>query len=83
MMKVILETRRLNKIDTSNCLRTSDCSQGLNHRSSQRIPGWNANIVFPIDEGVILEEQKLTIIPKHLSSPPVFSGVRVARSLAF
>ena len=53
-MKVILETRRLNKIDTSNCLRTSDCSQGLNHRSAQRIPGWHAHIVFPIDGGDML-----------------------------
>ena len=54
MMKVILETCRLNKIDTYNCLRTSDCSQGLNHRSAQRIPEWQANIVFPIDGGVML-----------------------------
>ena len=53
-MKVILETRRLNKIDTYNYLRTSDCSQGLNHRSAQRIPGWHAHIVFPIDGGVML-----------------------------
>ena len=54
IMKVILETRRLNKIDTYNCLRTSDCSQGLNHRCAQRIPGWHANSVFPIDGGVML-----------------------------
>jgi hypothetical protein len=53
-MKVILETRRLNKIDTYNYLRTSDCSQGLNHRSAQRIPGWHAHIVFPIDGGDML-----------------------------
>ena len=54
MMKVILETRRLNTIDKYNCLRTSDWSQGLNQRSAQRIPKWNANIVFPIDGGVML-----------------------------
>ena len=30
---------------------------------------------------VPLVEQELLIIPKHLSSPPVFSGVRVTRSL--
>jgi hypothetical protein len=27
-------------------------------------------------------EQGLSILPGHLSSPPVFSGIRVARSLA-
>ena len=54
MMKVILEMRRLNQIDKYNCLRTSDCSRGLSHRSAQRIPGWYANIMFPIDGGVML-----------------------------
>ena len=54
MMKVILETRRLNQIDKYNCLRTSDCSRGLNHRSAQRILGWHAHIVFPIDGGGML-----------------------------
>jgi len=29
-----------------------------------------------------LVEQELLILPEHLSSPPVFSGVRVTRSLA-
>jgi hypothetical protein len=28
-------------------------------------------------------EQELLTLPKHLNSPPVFSGVRVARSLVF
>ena len=31
---------------------------------------------------VALVEQELLILPEHLSSPPVFSGVRVTRSLA-
>ncbi len=30
---------------------------------------------------VSLVEQELLTIPKHLSSPPVFSGIRVTRSL--
>jgi hypothetical protein len=30
---------------------------------------------------VPLEEQKLFTLPEHMSSPPIFSGVRVARSL--
>jgi hypothetical protein len=30
---------------------------------------------------VSLVEQKLSTLPEHLSSPPVFSGVRVTRSL--
>ena len=29
-----------------------------------------------------LVEKKLTTIPKHISSSPVFSGIRVAQSLA-
>ena len=29
-----------------------------------------------------LVEQELPTLPEHLSSPPVFSGVRVTRSLA-
>jgi hypothetical protein len=32
---------------------------------------------------VPLVEQELFTIPEHLSSPPVFSGVRVVRSLVF
>jgi hypothetical protein len=28
-------------------------------------------------------EQELLTLPEHLSSPPVFSGVRVTRSLVF
>ena len=28
-------------------------------------------------------EQELLILPEHLSSPPVLSGVRIARSLVF
>ena len=32
---------------------------------------------------VPLVEQELLILPEHLSSPPVFSGVRVTRSLVF
>ena len=32
---------------------------------------------------VSLVEQELLTLPKHLSSSPVFSGVRVARSLVF
>jgi hypothetical protein len=31
---------------------------------------------------VSLAEQELLTLPEHLSSPPVFSGVRVIRSLA-
>jgi hypothetical protein len=31
----------------------------------------------------ILEEQKLLTLPEHLSSPPVFNGVRLFRSLVF
>jgi hypothetical protein len=30
-----------------------------------------------------LVEQELLTLPEHLSSPPVFSGVRVARYLVF
>ena len=30
-----------------------------------------------------LVEQELLTIPEHLRSPPVFSGIRVARSLVF
>jgi len=30
-----------------------------------------------------LEEQELIILLEHLSSPPVFSGVRVTRSFSF
>jgi hypothetical protein len=29
------------------------------------------------------EEQELLAIPEHLSSTPIFSGIRVARSLVF
>ena len=54
MMKVILETRRSNIIDKYNFLRTSDWSYGLHHISAQPIPEWHANIVFPIDGGVML-----------------------------
>jgi len=32
---------------------------------------------------VSLEEQELLTLPEHLSSPPIFSGVRVAQSLGF
>jgi hypothetical protein len=32
-------------------------------------------IAIRVTRRVLLEEQKLTIIPKHLTSPPVFSGV--------
>jgi hypothetical protein len=32
---------------------------------------------------VPLVEQELHTLPEHLSSPPVFSGVRVTRSLVF
>jgi hypothetical protein len=30
---------------------------------------------------VPLKEQELLTLPEHISSPPVFSGVRVTRSL--
>ena len=32
---------------------------------------------------VTLVEQELLILPEHMSSPPIFSGVRVTRSLIF
>jgi hypothetical protein len=34
-----------------------------------------------LTRGVPLVEQELPTLPEHLSSPPVFSGVRVTRSL--
>jgi hypothetical protein len=41
------------------------------------IPG----IVAKLTQGLPLVEQELLILPEHLISPPVFSGVRVTRSL--
>jgi hypothetical protein len=37
----------------------------------------------PIEQNqtILLVEQELLTLPEHLSSPPVFSGVRVIRSL--
>ena len=37
---------------------------------------------FRLTRRVPLVEQELITLPDHLSSPPVFSGVRVTRSLA-
>jgi hypothetical protein len=37
--------------------------------------------VTRLTRGVPLEEQELLTLPEHMSSPPVFSGVRVTRSL--
>ena len=41
----------------------------------------NTGFVARLTRRVSLEEQELLTLPKHLSSPPVFSGVRVTRSL--
>ena len=41
------------------------------------IPG----IVAKLTQGLPLVEQELLILPEHLISSPVFSGVRVTRSL--
>ena len=38
-------------------------------------------VVTILTRRITLVEQKLFTLPKHLSSPPVFSGVRVSRSL--
>ena len=43
------------------------------------IPGF----VIRVTLGVKLVEQELLTLPEHLSSPPIFSGVRVARFLIF
>jgi hypothetical protein len=53
---------------------------------------WHCRIYFPhsrlitgfvtrLTRRVPLVEQELLTLPEHLSSPPVFSGVRVTRSL--
>jgi hypothetical protein len=43
---------------------------------------WNAaTYIWKVHNGKILEEQELFTLPEHLSSPPVFSGVRITRSL--
>jgi hypothetical protein len=39
--------------------------------------------VTKLTRSVSLVEQELHTLPEHLSSPPVFSGVRVTRSLVF
>jgi hypothetical protein len=38
-------------------------------------------VVTKLTRRVSLVEQELLTLPEHLSSPPVFSGVRVTRSL--
>ena len=42
-----------------------------------------ARFVTRLTRRVPLVEQKLLTLPEHLSSPPVFSGVRVTRSLVY
>ena len=39
--------------------------------------------VTSLTRRVSLVEQEMHTLPEHLSSPPIFSGVRVARSLVF
>jgi hypothetical protein len=40
-----------------------------------------SRVVSRLTRRVSLVEQELLTLPEHLSSPPVFSGVRVTRSL--
>jgi hypothetical protein len=42
-----------------------------------------ARFVTRLTRRVPLVEQELLTLPEHLSSPPVFSGVRVTRSLVY
>jgi hypothetical protein len=53
-------------INTSRSFPHSRLITGVGTRLTRRMP---------------LVEQELFVLPKHLSSPPVFSGVRVTRSL--
>jgi hypothetical protein len=41
----------------------------------------NGKFTTRLTRAVSLVEQELLTLPEHLSSPPVFSGVRVTRSL--
>jgi hypothetical protein len=41
------------------------------------------NIWYTATRRVQLEEQELSTLPEHLSSPPVFSGIHVGRALVF
>ena len=43
----------------------------------------NTGVVTRVTRRVPLVEQELLTLPEHMNSPPVFSGVRVARSLVF
>jgi len=38
-------------------------------------------LILSVTQQVLLMEQELLTLPEHLSSPPVFSGVRVTQSL--
>jgi len=51
--------------------------------SAECIHPWGLDIVFQtrLTRRVPLEEQELLTLPEHVSSPPVFSGVRVTQSL--
>ena len=60
---------------TTDMFHLSYTSQFFPH--SRLITGF----VTRLTRRVPLVEQELLILPKHLSSPPVFSGVRVTRSL--
>ena len=53
------------------------------HNTSRSFPhSWLINgFVTRLTRRVPIVEQELFTLPEHLSSPPVFSGVRVSRSL--
>jgi hypothetical protein len=54
-------------VNTSRSFPQSRLTTGFVNKLTRRVP---------------LVEQELLTLPEHLSSPPVFSGVRVTRSLA-
>ena len=44
---------------------------------------FRVSICLTLSRRVLLVQQELLSLPEHMSSPPVFSGVRVDQSLAF
>ena len=61
------QTTHFNVVNTSRSLPHSRLITGFVTRVTQQVP---------------LVEHELLTLPEHLRSPPVFSGVRVTRSLA-
>jgi hypothetical protein len=68
--------RSNNKIDTNN-MATTEKENNIIFQPKCLINGF----VTILRRRVQLVEEELLILPEHMSSPPVFSRVRVTRSL--